>query len=222
MTTAGCNAARRHDRGDPRRPGVRRAQGPDPLRRRPPPRLPRHQGLGGGDHGRRLRRLLLDVRDGDHRQGRRRLPARDPRRERRHRHPPRRPPPARPPLSLPPRRHPPELRSSWPSSPRPSATTPASRPSRPPSQPSPTRSPSTPASPTRPSAAAASAGRRPQRLRTCPSASVGAPRARSVEGDSANGWRRRARSADSGADVEGHLPSLSAPTATSGPARSPS
>ena len=42
-------------------------------------------------------------------QGRRRLPARDPRRERRHRHPPRRPPAARPPQRLPPRRHPPEL-----------------------------------------------------------------------------------------------------------------
>ena len=36
------------------------------------------------------------------------LPARDPRRERRHRHPPRRPPPARPPLRRPPRRHPPQ------------------------------------------------------------------------------------------------------------------
>ncbi len=59
-------------RGDPRGPGVRRAQVPGPLRRRPPPRLPRHQGLGGRDHGSRLRRQLLDVRDRHHRQGRRR------------------------------------------------------------------------------------------------------------------------------------------------------
>ena len=84
--------------------------GPDPLRRRPPARLPRHPGLGRGPDRRRLRRRLLDARERDHRQGRRRLPARDPRRERRHRHPPRRPPAARPPQRLPPRRHPPQLR----------------------------------------------------------------------------------------------------------------
>ena len=97
-------------RGDPRRPGVRRAQGPGPLRRRPAARLPRHQGLGSArSTAADLVVCLLDLRERDHRQGRRRLPARDPRRERRHRHPPRRPPAASPPLRLPPRRHPPQL-----------------------------------------------------------------------------------------------------------------
>ena len=67
------------------------------------------------------------------RQGRRPLPARDPRRERRHRHPPRRPPAARPPLRLPPRRHPPQHPGPRRRSPQPSATTPASTPSPPPS-----------------------------------------------------------------------------------------
>ena len=58
---------------------------------------------------RRPPRRLLDLRERDDRDGRRRLPARDPRRERRHRHPSRRPPAAGPSLGRPPRRHPPEL-----------------------------------------------------------------------------------------------------------------
>ena len=99
-------AAGQVHRGDPRGPDLRRARRPDPLRRRPPARLPRHASLGRGPDRRRLRRRLLDARERDHRQGRRSLPAGDPRRERRHRHPPRRPPPARPPQRRPPRRHP--------------------------------------------------------------------------------------------------------------------
>ena len=89
---------RQGHRGDPRGPRVRRAQGPDPLRRRPAARLPGHRRPG--------KRALTAadfvvafsmLRERHHRQGRRRLPARDPRRERRHRHAPRRPPAARPP-----------------------------------------------------------------------------------------------------------------------------
>ncbi len=45
----------------------------------------------------------------DHGKGRRRLPLGDPRRERRHAHPPRWPHPTSPPQCLPPRRHPPQL-----------------------------------------------------------------------------------------------------------------
>ena len=41
-------------------------EGARPLRRRPAARLPRHHGLGGRAHRRRLRRLLLDVRERDH------------------------------------------------------------------------------------------------------------------------------------------------------------
>ena len=65
--------------------------------------------LGGGPERRLLRRRLLHLRHRDRGQGRRPLPARDPRRERRHRHPPRRPPAASPPRRRPPRRHPPRL-----------------------------------------------------------------------------------------------------------------
>ena len=51
--TAPSRSARRSSDGDLDRPR--------PLRRRPAPRLPRHRRLGGGDHRRRLRRLLLDA-----------------------------------------------------------------------------------------------------------------------------------------------------------------
>ncbi len=100
---------REGNRGDPRRAGVRRAEDAPPLRRRPAARLPRHRGLEKGAGGSRPHRRLLHLRDRHHRHGRRRLPAGDPRRERRHGLPPRRPPPARPPERLAPRRHPPEL-----------------------------------------------------------------------------------------------------------------
>ena len=125
----------------------------------------------------RPRRRLLDLRDGDHRHGRRRLPARDPRRERRHRHASRRPPAARPTECFSPRRHPPELGRPRGALPRPRATTPASRPNPRLSQHSPKRSRSTRVSPTPTSAAAASAGRTTQppearrlsrRRRECP------------------------------------------------------
>ena len=58
---------------------------------------------------RRPHRHLLDLRDGDDRDLRRRLPARDPRRERRHRHPPRRPAAAGAAVGRAAGRHPPQL-----------------------------------------------------------------------------------------------------------------
>ena len=98
------------DRGDPRRPDqsgeLKTASSSSASTRCATSPTPQP---GKRRYRRRLRRLLLDLRERDHRQGRRRLPARDPRRERRHRHPPRRPPAARPPQRRPPRRHPPEL-----------------------------------------------------------------------------------------------------------------
>ena len=80
------------------------------------------------------------LRERDHGQGRRRLPARDPRRERRHRHPPRRPPAAGPPSAPPAPATSARTGASSPSCRWRSATTPASTPSPPPSQPSPRRS----------------------------------------------------------------------------------
>ena len=81
----------------------------DPLRGRPPARLPRHRGLALGPAGRQAPRRLLDLRERDDPSRRRRLPARDPRRERRHRHPSRGPPATGPAVRLSPRRHPPQL-----------------------------------------------------------------------------------------------------------------
>ena len=167
--------------------------GVDPLRD-----FPDTEAWEAGAHRRRPRRRLLDVRERDHRQGRRRLPARDPRRERRHRHPPRRPPAARPPQRRPPRRHPPELAGPRRALRWPSATTPASTPSPPPSPPSPRRSRSTPASPTPTSAAAASAGRTARSCRSARARSEAPEPARrtlSAEAPSSSAEpRRRSRS----------------------------
>ena len=127
---------RRHvHRGDPRRPDVRRAHRPDPLRRRPAPRLPRHPGLGGGPHRRRLRRLPS-------RCTRTRPPPR-PTSSSRSRPTPRKTAPSPTPTAASSASAPPppvpakssRTSSSSPSSPRTSASTPASTPSPPPSQP---------------------------------------------------------------------------------------
>ena len=96
-------------RGDPRRPDGRRDQVAGAVRSRSAPGLPGYGRMEIGSRRRRPHRHLLDLRERDHSDLGRRLPARDSRRERRHRDAPGRALAEGPSFGSSSRRHPPEL-----------------------------------------------------------------------------------------------------------------